>query len=145
MSKNINWVDSAELKAVKIDKKYGKHEADVSFILMISLISIVNYIVASYLLINYGDLVIAQIRYLLSKYNIFNILLLLMSVVSVFIFILTLVFSIIGIRKSKVGINHQVNTKTNLKMNIIYLSLTCLTMFIYVVLLIIKFLIIRLI
>ena len=145
MSKNINWVDSAELKAVKIDKKYGKREADVSFILMISLISIVNYIVASYLLINYGDLVISQIRYLLSKYNIFNISLLLMSVVSVFIFILTLVFSIIGIRKSKVGINHQVNTKTNLKMNIIYLSLTCLTMFIYVVLLIIKFLIIRLI
>lgn len=145
MSKNVNWVDSAELKAVKIDKKYGKREADVSFILMISLISIVNYIVASYLLINYGDLVIAQIRNLLSKYNIFNISLLLMSVVSVFIFILTLVFSIIGIRKSKVGINHQVNTKTNLKMNIIYLSLTCLTMFIYVVLLIIKFLIIRLI
>lgn len=133
-SKNINWVDSAELKAVKIDKTYGKKETYTSVILMSIVIYLSLVITSSFLVIEYGELAIASIKQLVTRGNFFNIALYVLSAICLITFGILLWFSIVGINKTKVGINHQVNTKDNYTTNIVSLVFGSIFMFMVVVL-----------
>ncbi len=118
-TKNVNWVDSAELKAVRIDKDYGKNETYTSLILMGVMLFLVISIISSFFVINYGDIVLQNIRAFISQGNFFNIALYVLSALALIVFIALLWFSINGLRKTRVGIIHQVNTKDNFSLNIV--------------------------
>lgn len=142
-TKNINWVDSAELKAVTINSKYGKKETDVALVLMIITVSIIAFIISSFLMINYGDVVIKTIRSFISRGNFFNIALIVLSVISAITYAFVLWFGINGIKKSVVGINHQVNTKPNLNMNILAISVSSGIISFFLVLLIVRMILMK--
>ena len=133
-TKNINWVDSAELKAVTINSKYGKKETDVALTLMVVTVSLISFIICSFLLINYGDMVIRTVRSFISQGNFFNIMLIVLSVISLVTYAFVLWFGINGIKKSTVGINHQVNTKASLNMNIVSISIASAVLLFFIIL-----------
>ena len=135
-TKNINWVDSAELKAVTINSKYGKKETDVALTLMVVTVSLISFIICSFLLINYGDMVIRTVRSFISQGNFFNIMLIVLSVISLVTYAFVLWFGINGIKKSTVGINHQVNTKASLNMNIVSISISSAVLLFFIILLV---------
>lgn len=135
-TKNINWVDSAELKAVTINSKYGKKETDVALTLMVVTVSLISFIICSFLLINYGDMVIRTVRSFISQGNFFNIMLIVLSVISLVSYAFVLWFGINGIKKSTVGINHQVNTKASLNMNIVSISIASAVLLFFIILLV---------
>ncbi len=135
-TKNINWVDSAELKAVTINSKYGKKETDVALTLMVVTVSLISFIICSFLLINYGDMVIRTVRSFISQGNFFNIMLIVLSVISLVTYAFVLWFGINGIKKSTVGINHQVNTKASLNMNIVSISIASAVLLFFIILLV---------
>ena len=135
-TKNINWVDSAELKAVIINSKYGKKETDVALTLMVVTVSLISFIICSFLLINYGDMVIRTVRSFISQGNFFNIMLIVLSVISLVTYAFVLWFGINGIKKSTVGINHQVNTKASLNMNIVSISIASAVLLFFIILLV---------
>ena len=135
-TKNINWVDSAELKAVTINSKYGKKETDVALTLMVVTVSLISFIICSFLLINYGDMVIRTVRSFISQGNFFNIMLIVLSVISLVTYACVLWFGINGIKKSTVGINHQVNTKASLNMNIVSISIASAVLLFFIILLV---------
>lgn len=142
-TKNINWVDTAELTAVRIDKNYGKKETYTSLVLM-GIIGIFTIgIIGSFLVINYGEFVISTLRTFLYQRNFFNIFLYVLSGLTLMCFIATLWFSINGIRKTKVGINHQVNTKDNYTLNIISLVFSSVLIFLLIVLTIFRLFIMK--
>jgi hypothetical protein len=118
-TKNINWVDSAELKAVRIDKHYGKTETYTSLILMSIVLFLAVSVISSFFIINYGDIVLQKIRAFVSQGNFFNISLYVLSALALIVFLALLWFSISGLRKTRVGIIHQVNTTDNFTLNIV--------------------------
>lgn len=117
-TKNINWVDTAELKAVKIDKNYGKKESYTSLVLAGVLAYFVMMIITTYLILTYGEMAIEMAKDLLYQGNFFEVASFALSGVSLIVFGFLLWFSIKGMNKTKVGIIHQVNTKDNYSINV---------------------------
>ena len=117
-TKNINWVDTAELKAVKIDKNYGKKESYTSLVLAGVVAYFVMMIITTYLVLTYGEIAIEMAKDLLYQGNFFEVASFALSGVSLIVFGFLLWFSIKGMNKTKVGIIHQVNTKDNFSLNI---------------------------
>lgn len=124
VSSNMNWVDTAELKAVKIDKSYGKKETYTSIILMGVVIYLVMMILSFFVVINYGESIIYFLKSFVNRGNFFNIAFFLLSFVTLFVFLAQVMFSVKGISKTRVGINHQVNTKDNYVVSIVSLVVT---------------------
>lgn len=124
VSSNMNWVDTAELKAVKIDKSYGKKETYTSIILMGVVIYLVLMILSFFVVINYGESIIYFLKSFVNRGNFFNIAFFLLSFVTLFVFLAQVMFSVKGISKTRVGINHQVNTKDNYVVSIVSLVVT---------------------
>lgn len=117
-TKNINWVDTAELKAVKIDKNYGKKESYTSLVLAGVLAYFVMMIITTYLVLTYGEMAIEMAKDLLYQGNFFEVASFALSGLSLIVFAFLLWFSIKGMNKTKVGIIHQVNTKDNYSINV---------------------------
>ena len=117
-TKNINWVDTAELKAVKIDKNYGKKESYTSLVLAGVLAYFVMMIITTYLVLTYGEIAIEMAKDLLYQGNFYEVASFALSGVSLIVFGFLLWFSIKGMNKTKVGIIHQVNTKDNYSINV---------------------------
>ena len=117
-TKNINWVDTAELKAVKIDKNYGKRESYTSLVLAGVLAYFVMMIITTYLVLTYGEIAIEMSKDLLYQGNFFEVASFALSGLSLIVFGFLLWFSIKGMNKTKVGIIHQVNTKDNYSINV---------------------------
>ena len=117
-TKNINWVDTAELKAVKIDKNYGKRESYTSLVLAGVLAYFVMMIITTYLVLTYGEIAIEMAKDLLYQGNFFEVASFALSGLSLIVFGFLLWFSIKGMNKTKVGIIHQVNTKDNYSINV---------------------------
>lgn len=142
-TKNINWVDSAELKAVRIDKNYGKKETYTSLVLL----SVVSYltiiVISSFLIINYGEIVISYLKNMLYRNNFFNIAISVLSVLAFVCFLVLVWFSAVGINKTKVGINHQVNTKENFSFNVVSLVFGSILTLLLVVLTILRLFVLK--
>ena len=141
--KNTKWVETAQLQAVTINSKYGIRETEISLILMSIILTFVSLIISSYLVLNYGDIVIKTIRDFVMKGNFFTITLYMLSVLSLTLYVCFVCITSMGIRKTKVGINHQVNTKANFKTNIISLIITSSIIFIFIILIILRMLLYR--
>ncbi len=127
-TKNINWVDTAELKAVKIDKNYGKKESYTSLVLAGVLAYFVMMIITTYLVLTYGEIAIEMAKDLLYQGNFFEVASFALSGVSLIVFGFLLWFSIKGMNKTKLGIIHQLNTKYNYSIN--FSSLDIVTVFV---------------
>lgn len=123
-SKNINWVEKAELKAVVIDKDYGKNETYTGIVLMGVLISLITFIISFFIVINYGEQMLEYVKNILFQNNFFNISLYCLSVISCVVYLVMACFSVKGIVKAKIGINHQVNTKENFVINVLTLIIS---------------------
>ena len=120
-SKNINWVDTAELKAVQIDKNYGKKESYTSLILMGIVVYLTMMIISTYLVFTYGEMAIEMANDLLSQGNFFEVATYALTGLSLIVFGFLLWFTIKGMNKTRVGIIHQVNTKENYSINVVSL------------------------
>lgn len=142
-TKNINWVDSAELKAVRIDKNYGKKETYTSLVLLgvVSYLTII--VISSFFIINYGEIVISYLKNMLYQNNFFNIAISVLSVLAFVCFLVLVWFSAVGINKTKVGINHQVNTKENFSLNVVSLVFSSILTLLLVVLTILRLFVLK--
>lgn len=134
VSSNINWVETAELKAVKIDKDYGKKETYISLILMGIVAYLVMMILFTFITFNYGEMIISNIKNIITKGNLFSIMLYTLSALTLGTFLALVLFSVKGINKTMVGINHQVNTKDNYIVNIVSLIMGSIFIIILLVL-----------
>jgi hypothetical protein len=122
-----------------IDKEYGKKESIISLSLMCIVVVFIISVVYFYLAIYYGDSIINNIRSFITRGNFFDIFLTVLSIITITIYGVMLYFSIKGISKSTVGINHQVNTKDSLTYNIISLSVASIFVFLFIVLVILNY------
>ncbi len=137
--KETNWVEKAHLKPVMIDKEYGKKESIISLVLMGAVVSFIFFIVSAYLVIYYGDSFVNSIRSFITRGNFFDILLTVFAIVTIAVYGVMVYFSIKGISKSTVGINHQVNTKDSLTYNIISLSVASVFVVLFIVLVVLNY------
>ena len=137
--KETNWVEKAHLKPVMIDKEYGKKESIISLVLMGAVVSFIFFIVSAYLVIYYGDSFVSSIRSFITRGNFFDILLTVLAIVTIAVYGVMVYFSIKGITKSTVGINHQVNTKDSLTYNIISLSVASIFVVLFIVLVVLNY------
>lgn len=137
--KETNWVEKAHLKPVMIDKEYGKKESIISLVLMGAVVSFIFFIVGAYLVIYYGDSFVSSIRSFITRGNFFDILLTVLAIVTMAVYGVMVYFSIKGITKSTVGINHQVNTKDSLTYNIISLSVASIFVVLFIVLVVLNY------
>lgn len=137
--KETNWVEKAHLKPVMIDKEYGKKESIISLVLMGAVVCFISFIVSAYLVIYYGDSFVSSIRSFITRGNFFDILLTVLAIVTMAVYGVMVYFSIKGITKSTVGINHQVNTKDSLTYNIISLSVASIFVVLFIVLVVLNY------
>ena len=137
--KETNWVEKAHLNPVMIDKEYGKKESIISLVLMGAVVSFIFFIVSAYLVIYYGDSFVNSIRSFITRGNFFDILLTVFAIVTIAVYGVMVYFSIKGISKSTVGINHQVNTKDSLTYNIISLSVASVFVVLFIVLVVLNY------
>lgn len=137
----MEWVESAEIKAIKINKNYGKKQSKIALILMLVFISFVAGITIQYTTLIYGDLIIKFARNVLSYGNFLNIIFGISVIMSFISYICTLVYSIRTIVLGKTGINNKVNTKVTLKKGITYLVISSVLLLIFIGLLITNYII----
>lgn len=137
----MEWVESAEIKAIKINKNYGKKQSKIALILMLVFISFVAGITIQYTTLIYGDLIIKFARNVLSYGNFLNIIFGISVIMSFISYIWTLVYSIRTIVLGKTGINNKVNTKVTLKKGITYLVISSVLLLIFIGLLITNYII----
>ena len=137
----MEWVESAEIKAIKINKNYGKKQSNIALILMLVFISFVAGITIQYTTLIYGDLIIKFARNVLSYGNFLNIIFGISVIMSFISYIWTLVYSIRTIVLGKTGINNKVNTKVTLRKGITYLVISSVLLLIFIGLLITNYII----
>lgn len=137
----MEWVESAEIKAIKINKNYGRKQSKIALILMLVFISFVAGITIQYTTLIYGDLIIKFARNVLSYGNFLNIIFGISVIMSFISYIWTLVYSIRTIVLGKTGINNKVNTKVTLKKGITYLVISSVLLLIFIGLLITNYII----
>ena len=132
----MEWLESAEIKTVKIDESYGLKQSNIAFILMLIVVSLVLGISAQYITLIYGDSIIQFIRKTLSIGNFLNITFLISTMLCFVVYFWTLGYSIKAIVYGRTGIKNKVNTKNSLKKGIVYLIISNISILIFVGLLI---------
>lgn len=135
----MEWLESAEIKAIKINKNYGKKQSKIASILTLVVICFIIVITTQYTTLIYGDKIISYARDFLSIGNFLNVMFLIAIMFCVIAYIWSLIYSIRTIILGKTGIKNKVNTTRTLKKGILYLTISNIAMFIFLILLVVNF------
>lgn len=135
----MEWLESAEIKAIKINKNYGKKQSKIASILTLVVICFIIAITSQYTTLIYGDKIISYLRDFLSIGNFLNVMFLISIILCVIAYIWALIYSIRTIILGKTGIKNKVNTTKTLKKGIIYLTISNVAMIIFLILLVVNF------
>ena len=130
----MEWLESAEINPIKIDKDYGKKQSNIALILMLIVISFILGITLQYTTLIYGDVIIRFIRSILNIGNFINIIFGFLVVACLVAYVLSLIYSIRTIILGNTGVKNKVNTKITLKRGITYLIISNISMLRYFIL-----------
>lgn len=128
----MEWLESAEINPIKIDKDYGKKQSNIALILMLIVISFILGITLQYTTLIYGDVIIRFIRSILNIGNFINIIFGFLVVACLVAYVLSLIYSIRTIILGNTGVKNKVNTKITLKRGITYLIISNISMLVFI-------------
>lgn len=134
----MEWVESAEIKPVKIDKEFGIKQSNIAMILMLSLLVCVILVTFEYIIIFYGDTIIEYFREILSYGNFLNASFIIMAFTNYVIYLVGLVYSIRAIFLGRLGIKNKVNTKKTFNRGLTSLILSSLYILVFTVLIVVN-------